>query len=337
MIYQNEQLFSLFLLLPFLIGVFYIGYLIKKKRRAIFIKKELWSRIIPSLSYTKRGWKKVLILLSLLLIITATLRPKYGTSYEKVFRKSQQIIIALDVSFSMLAQDIKPSRFEHAKHEIQGLIKSFMGNSVGLIAFSKKAHIQCPLTIDYNALTLFLDDMQPGMLPDNGTDLSEAIEISSRRFKNESKNKKILILISDGEFLDGDPIQAAKKAKQDNIAIYTIGIGSPSGEPIPIKDEKGNFALKKDNANNIIISKLNTDSLKQISEITGGRFFLSNNSQLAMDELYKQIYILEKKELEQGAYLRHKDQYQIFLLLAFIFLFFELLIFERKNKGKTKA
>ncbi len=333
MIFKNIHLAYLFLLLLPIIILMIIGNKKRKHRLNKAIEKKLWPTIVPHLSHTKRFWKRILVILSLICIIIAILRPQYGVIFEQIERKGQDIYIALDVSKSMLAQDIKPSRLEHAKREILSLVDELKGDRIGLIAFAGDAFIQCPLTTDYSAIKMFLNYIDPSIMPTPGTDIATAIKTARLAFKRTSKSKTpILILISDGESFENDPIKSAEVAAKSGMTIYTIGIGSPNGDPIPRFNNKNKLlGYLKDKKGTVVLSKLNETILKQIASIANGHYFNSNLGAFVIDKVYKEISKKEKQKLEESLLTLHKDRYQWVLVLALILLVFETLISSRKN------
>lgn len=310
-----------------------IGHRNRKKRLSLTISKHLWEIVIPSLSYSRRFWKRFIRILALILILIGMLRPQYGVIFEQVERKGQDIYIALDLSNSMLAKDINPSRLEHAKREILSLIDELKGDRIGLIAFSGNAFIQCPLTTDYSALKMFLNYLSPEIMSTPGTDIATAIKTARLSFERVSKNNKpILIIISDGESFENDPIKSAEVAYKKGISIYTLGIGSENGEPIPIFDKTNKLiGYKKDKDGNIILSKLNQSMLKDIALTTNGNYFNSNLGAFVIDKIYNEISLNEKKQLEDTLLKLHIDRYQWVLGLAFFLLLLEKFLSDRKK------
>ncbi|MCP4050429.1 MAG: VWA domain-containing protein [bacterium] len=331
MIYKNINLSVLFFVVPVLLIFLYTGFIRKKRMFAEFININMRHKMAPSISYTRRFWKKLLLLLGFCFIIISLIRPQYGTHYEKITRKGLNILIALDTSASMLAKDTEPSRFEHAKQEIHGLIESLTGDRIGLIAFSGTSFVQCPLTLDYYTVKLFLNELFPGVIPQPGTNISHAIKTAVKSFPKNDTSQKIIILISDGEYFEGTPVKTAKTAARNGVRIYTIGIGSEEGEPIPVKDENNISSLKKDIQGNIVLSRLNTEILNKIAVTTGGKFFKVNKNNFVMENIYKDISLFEKQTLEEQSYKKYKDKYQYFLIFAFFLLLIEFTLSERKH------
>ena len=254
--------------------------------------------------------------------------------FKTVERRGHDIFIAVDLSQSMLAQDIKPSRLEHAKREVLGLINELKGDRIGLIGFAGDAFIQCPLTFDYAALKMYLDIMHPDLMPTPGSDLATAIKTARQSFKRTSKGKHpVLILISDGESFGKEALEMAKSAAKKGMVIYALGIGTLSGEPIPLYDDYGRIqGYKKDKSGEVVLSKLNDVALRRIAEATGGQYYTSNDRQFMMDRVYQALSRREKAQLEERMFQLFHDQYHWPLGIAFLALFMHLLIRERKSK-----
>ena len=213
--FQDIYLSILLILVPIIGVIFYVGFFRKKKLLTIFIDKSMWSSLVPSISYTRRFWKKILLLMALIFVILTLMRPQYGTRYENIQRKGQDILIALDTSSSMSAKDVPSSRFGIAEKEIKGLIENLKGDRVGLMAFSGISRIQCPLTLDYRAVNLFLEDIQVGLVQRPGTNIAKAIDMARQLFKRKSKKYKIVI-------------SKIKTQLMNNIAITYICINTNS-------------------------------------------------------------------------------------------------------------
>ncbi|NQY74525.1 MAG: VWA domain-containing protein [Candidatus Margulisbacteria bacterium] len=288
--------------------------------------------MVSSLSYTRRFWKCVLLLAAIFWIVLVLLRPQFGTREETVTREGQDILIALDTSLSMNSEDLSPSRFERAKREIATLIDNLKGDRLGLIAFSGKSYVQCPLTLDYSAVKLFLNDMSVGMIPTPGTNMENAIRTAIKSFNTREKKFKVLIIFTDGENLQGNLDKLAQDAKREGVAIYSVGLGSEDGEPIPIRDDEGILlGYKKDKEGTVVISKLNSDLLKQFAQKSNGYYYQARNTNFVSEDLYRDISLLEKKQLEEKMHQRYQDKYQPFLLIALFFLLIECIIPERKK------
>ena len=322
----------LFVLLPMML-IMIKGYKKRKKNLSLIVDKTLWGLMVPNLSYSRRFWKRVLTISALICVIVALMRPQYGVVFKKMQRKGNDIFIAIDTSKSMGVKDIKPSRFEHAKREVYNLIEELKGDRIGIIAFAGEAFIQCPMTLDYSALKLFIDHLDIGSAPVAGTDIATAIKTARLAFERTSKaNNKILIIISDGEGFENDPIKSAEVAKDAGIEIYTIGIGTAAGEPIPIYQNDQFEGYKKDKNNKVVLSKLDKQTLTQVAYTASGKYYSSDLGQFVMDQVYKDLSIKETSALEEELLQTFAERYQWVLAIAFLCLLIELLISDLKVK-----
>lgn len=334
--FKNLHLVSLFFCIPGLILIMWLGYRFRRKRLELFISNTLWKKIIPTLNYSKRFWKRFVWLLGFSFIILALMQPQYGLKFEKIKRTGQDIYIVMDTSRSMLASDVQPNRFERAKQEVLGLIENLQGDRIGLIAFAGEAYVQCPLTLDYSALRLFLDDLSVGSIKTPGSDLPSAIKKARTSFNDVKTNaEKLVIVLSDGESFENDPVESAKVAKKQGVRIFTVGIGTPNGEPIPIVDENGIEGYLHDKEGKVVLSKIDERILKRVAFETGGKYYLSTKETFVLDEVYKDISQLEKQTLEEKLYQNYKDRYQLVLALALLFLFLDFILPERGRVKQT--
>ncbi len=330
--FANPQFFHLYWLVPVLILFFVWVFRYKRRLLRRLGDEQLIARLTAGVSRAKQIWKAILILLAFSLLVLALADPQIGTRLEEVKREGIDIFIALDVSKSMLAEDVAPNRLERAKHEIASFIDRLQGDRVGLIVFSGLAFVQCPLTLDYSAAKLFLDDVEVGMVPVPGTAISEAIKTAMNSFVNKELKHKVLILITDGEDHEGDPVETAKEAAKQGIVIYTIGIGSPQGAPIPEYDRYGRrIGFKKDRNGQVITTRLDVTTLEDIAFETDGKFYISTTGNTELDKIYEEISGMEKKELASREFTQFEDRFQIFLLLALVVLVLEALLSERRS------
>ena len=242
-------------------------------------------------------------------------------------------MIAIDLSNSMLVEDIKPNRLEKSKRAISELLDQLSGDRIGLVVFGSEAYIQLPITTDYSAAKLFLSSVNTKTVSSQGTEIGKAIDKCLSSFDFENSQNKSIIIITDGENHDDIAIESAKKAKEKGVLIHTLGMGLEQGGPIPIKDKRGNnISYRKDKAGNTIISKLNELMLTEIAQSGGGKYIRANNSRAGLQELINEINRLEKKEIGTMEFTNFKDRFQFFLIIALILLFLDLTILERKNE-----
>jgi Ca-activated chloride channel family protein len=265
--------------------------------------------------------------------ILAMARPQWGTRLETIRRRGVDILAALDTSYSMNTEDVAPSRLEKAKSEIRTLLGKLRGDRIGLVCFAGTAIVECPLTLDYGAAALFLDTASTEIIPEPGTSLAGAIRTATEGFVAKEKKYKVLVLFTDGEDLEGQVDSAIAQAREANVIIYTVGVGSPQGMPIPVRDPKGDIIeYRKDEKGQIVVSRLDEASLSRIAVQTGGRYFRASNSESEIDDLYKEISGLEKKELESRLFQNYEDQYQYPLAAAIAMLSGYAWIGEKRNK-----
>lgn len=254
--------------------------------------------------------------------VLSLLGPQMGTKLETVRRKGVDIFLAIDTSKSMDAEDIRPSRMERARMQIQDFVDGLEGDRVGLIAFAGSAFIQCPLTLDYGAVKIFLDVLDTSLIPVPGTDLGEAIREAMEGFSRKERKHKAMILFTDGEDHGGRAEEMAKQASEEGVVIYTIGIGSPEGSVIPVKDERGGASgFKKDEEGKVITSRLDETVLQKIALTTGGKYFRATSGEMELKRIYNEIQKMEKKDLGSAEMIRFENRYQYFLFPAVLFLF----------------
>jgi Ca-activated chloride channel family protein len=316
-----------------LIALFFV-WAIKYKTKLLskFGNLDILEKLMQNFSAGRRNMKLVLLILSYTFFIIALANPQIGTKLEEVTREGVDIIVALDVSESMHAEDIKPNRLEKAKHEIGKLIDLLQGDRIGIVAFAGMAHVQCPLTLDYSAANLFLDIIDTDLIPQPGTAIGTAIKTSIKAFNSEERKHKVMILITDGEDHESDPIEVAKEAEQEGIIIFTVGIGSAQGVPIPQYNRSGvQSGFKRDRSGSVVTTKLDVLTLQKIAYQTGGKYYLASSGEAELDEIYEEISQMEKKELVSKQFSQYEDRFQIFLVIGLIFLLLEIFIPERKR------
>ena len=325
-------LLYLLLLVPLLAVFMAWGFKQKRKAVARFGNSALMEKLSRSVSRRRKVAKSVLVAAGVLFLVFSIARPQYGTKMRTVKREGQDIVIALDLSLSMLAEDIKPNRLEKAKHEIASLIDRLEGDRIGLVAFSGKAFIQCPLTLDYGAAKMFLDFMEPGLIPVPGTAIGQAIEKSAACFVEKERKHKVLVLITDGEDHEGDPVEKAKAAAKEGVVIYTVGIGSLQGVPIPVYSEQGfQTGYKRDRRGEVVTTKLDELTLEKIALETGGKYYRATPGEVELEKIYDDISGMEKKTLASQQFAQFEDRFQIFLGAALFCLAVEMLVSERRR------
>ncbi len=326
-----EYLYGLYLI-PVLIILYW--YLSKNRNKLLnnFADKKLHKIILPALSKGKGLLRFVIILFAVLFLFIAAANPQIGTKIENVKESGIDIYVCLDVSLSMQAQDIKPSRLEKAKFEISNLIQKLRGDRIGLILFAGEAFVQFPLTSDYSAANLFLSAAGVNSVPEQGTAIASAINLATKSFDYSSKTEKVIVMFTDGEDHQGDIQGAISNAKEHGIKIYTIGLGSPDGAPIPVYNSQGQqVGFKKDQSGNIVLTKLDESTLKDIASETGGDYFRAANGRDELDIIYKKLSSLRKTEFGEKKITDYADRFYYFLAPAILLLLLEFFISERKS------
>jgi Ca-activated chloride channel family protein len=290
----------------------------------------LIDRLSRSVDWRGRRVRSWLWFVALALLIVALARPRWGSAVQVVERQGVQIIVALDVSTSMLAEDIKPNRLKRAKLEIVDLMSRLDGDEVGLVLFSGASFLQFPLTFDYSTARRFLDEAGPQMISRPGTAIGKAIETAVNGFDERRASQKVILIITDGESHEGDPLAAARQAREEGVVIYTIGFGSPEGEPIPEYDAFGRMAgFKQDQRGEVVLSKLDEVTLQQIAREGGGKYYRATADGRVIENLADDFDALQKESFESELKTRHIERFQVFLAAALLVLVAMELIPER--------
>lgn len=327
----------LLLIIPLLVLLFVFARKRKRKALSTFGDMNLVLRLIPEYSSSREIIKFFIWSFAWLLIVVGMADPQTGSKLEKIKRKGVDMVFALDVSNSMLAQDITPNRLERAKQAIIHLLGKLENDRVGLVIFAGKSYIQMPLTTDYSATRLFLSNINPGMIPVQGTAIGDAIETSASGF-GSTKQSKAIIVITDGENHEDNALDAARAAAGKGIRVYTIGIGLPEGAPIPVYSGNTPIGYKKDASGITVITRVNEPMLQDIAKAGNGIYVNANNSQSGVQEVFDQINKLEKAEYNEAFFSDYEDRFQVFIIAALILLVTEALLADRKGRlaGKIK-
>ncbi len=290
----------------------------------------LIARLSASVNHTGRRWQTILWFTALALLIVTLARPRWGSRIEYVERRGVEIMVALDISQSMLAEDLKPNRLERAKLEVSEMMDRLEGNEIGLVLFSGAAFLQFPLTSDFATARMFLDAAQPGLISRPGTNLAEAINIAINSFNEKRAAQRVIIVLTDGESHEGDVLEAAQKAADEGIMIFAIGFGSPDGEPIPEYGPAGELlGYKRDQNGEIVLTRLDETTLQQITIMTGGQYFRAVPDGREIGFLADAIAELQAGELESRFETRRVERFQWFLGLAILALVVAELIPDR--------
>lgn len=335
--YSREWFLYFLFLIPILILIYW--YYEKKKKRNIekYFSAENYKSLIGNFSFGKKLTKIILQTLAILFLIIAISNPQIGTKLKEVKQMGVDIFIALDVSKSMLAEDIMPNRLSKAKLEIVQLVNRLKGDRIGMIVFAGESFVQFPLTNDYTAANMFLDVIDVDVVPIPGTIIGKAIEQAINSFQFQESTQKVLILITDGENNEGNVFDVAEEAQKKGVRIYTIGMGTLSGTPIPVKNQQGDrIDFKRDKDGNMILTKLDESSLIRIAEIGKGKYLRATNSQNEIDEIYKELDALQKTEFKSKQFSEFEDQFQYFIFVALFLLLVEVMLSENKINWKNR-
>ena len=333
--FVNQNILYLLILIPVIVVFYYAAFKMKRKALERFASSELLQKLAQNTSTGTQIFKVFILIIAFTALIFALARPQIGTKLEKIEREGLDIIVAIDVSESMLAEDITPNRLEKAKHEIASFIDKLEGDRIGIIAFAGEAFVQAPLTLDYGAAKMFLNIINTDLIPTPGTAIGDAIEKSLGAFTTDVRSNKVLILITDGEDHSGEALKYAEESEKQGIIIYTVGIGSVEGVPIPEYDKRGNrTGFKKDRNGEIVISKLDEVTLEKIALQTNGKYYRASPGEEELDSIFDKISGLEKSELESREFTQFEERYQYFLGFALILIIMELIISDRKKVKK---
>ncbi|MEJ2587617.1 MAG: VWA domain-containing protein [Deltaproteobacteria bacterium] len=324
-------------LLPFLGFAFIVHHREKQKGLRRFADPDLLERLTGGIQNRHRFISALLSLIAMALLLLALAGPRWGSHFQEVHQKGVDIMVVLDVSPSMRVADVKPDRLERAKREIQDFLKNVGGDRVGLVVFSGAAFVQCPLTLDYGAVEMFLHAMEPGLVPVLGTDVGGAIKTAISAFDMDAQTDKVILLITDGEDNEKKGEDAARAAAAKGIKVFVFGIGDPSGGPIPASRKSGGF--EKDEAGNMILSKLDEAGLEKIASITGGDYVRSVAGDLDLDLLYFEGIKskTEAQTLKSGKIKVYEERFYLFVIAAFVVLLFEALVRDVSRRQKTSV
>jgi Ca-activated chloride channel family protein len=328
--------YPVFLYALILVPAAAVFFIYSERKKAIAAQKlaaaSALLRLSVNLNPRKRIFKIIMLSLALFFFLLAAAGPEIGGRLVEVKRSGIDLVIAVDCSGSMDTQDIKPSRMLKAKDSLSSIINKMQGDRVGIVAFAGVAFVQCPLTLDYSAAKMLLGLLDTRLIPKPGTAIGEAIRVGTKSFSRSERKHKAMILLTDGEDHESDPLAAAKEAGKEGVKVYTVGIGKPEGEPIPLLDASGKFTgYRKDKEGQTIMSKLDEMLLQKIALETGGKYFRATGSDIELDRIYDDISNMEKKELKSTTYVKYENRYQYFAFIGLLFLIAEILVSERKG------
>ncbi|MDL5510571.1 VWA domain-containing protein [Arenibacter sp. M-2] len=336
---QLDEKSYLYLLsiIPVMVVLFVLLQIWKKSTQRKFADLSLLKRLTPDRSNFKSTLKLIFILLGLASLTMALVNPKIGTKLETVKREGVDIVFAVDVSKSMLAEDIAPNRLEKAKRLVSEIINQLASDRIGIIAYAGQAFPQLPITTDYGAAKMFLQNMNTDMLSSQGTAIDQAIELASTYYDDEEQTNRVLFIISDGEdHSEGNVTNAVEDATNEGIRVFTIGVGKTKGAPIPLKRNGIVESLKKDSQGEVVITKLNEEVLQEIADEGNGEYINGEYTEEAVAFIKEQLNQMDKKEFEAKQFAEYKDQFQWFLAAGLLFLFLDIFVLDRKTKWLKK-
>ena len=327
----SEMLIA-YLLVPVLIALAWWTHIRKQRDMALLADRHLLDRLTASVNRSGRATKSGLLLVAITLLITAIARPQFGSRVETVRREGQDILIALDLSASMVAEDVAPNRLDKAKFAIADLINRLEGDRVGLVAFAGDAFVQCPLTVDYGAATLFLNAMAPDMMSVQGTNLGQALSVAMDAFSETDRRHRVLVVITDGEDHENQMEEAVDRAVEEGVRLYPVGIGSTEGVPIPELNTEGQAqGFKRDRDGVVVTTRLDESTLRMMAERTGGSYYRASPGGSELLDLVAEVSAGDGQEFEVEQVTVFDEQYQIFLGLALTLLVGEILVPDRRR------
>lgn len=321
-------------------AILFLYLLARRERRLrLLADRGVLKRLLPSRRPARRRWRLLLLLLAAALVVTALARPQWGFQWREVKRRGLDIMVVLDTSKSMLAEDVKPNRLQQAKWGVRDLVRQLGSDRVGLIAFSGSGFLQCPLTIDYAALLMTLDDLYAGIIPRGGTRIRQALELAVDSFDEDADADKVVILITDGEDTEGDPAGMTDQLKDLGVKVYAIGVGTLAGEPIPIRNEEGRLDFQKNKEGNVVQSSLQEGGLRKLALSTGGMYVRSAPGDFGFERIIGQgIEKLKRSELESRMAKDYEDRFYWFIGAALLLLVAEnLIVLDKKNPQRKEV
>ena len=333
---EEKIYFNYLIIIIALIALFLINSYWKKKKRKQFAQEDLLKKLAPNRSNFKQVLKLVMLSLAFFMMVIALVNPKVGSKLKTVKRQGVDIVFALDVSKSMLSEDIAPSRLLKSKQIISKVIEKLGGDRIGIIAYAGKAYPLLPITTDYASAKMMLGNANTDMIPSQGTAIASAIEMTNQYFDDEDQQNKILVIISDGEDHEDDALSAAEMAKSKGIIIYSIGVGTESGGPIPIKKNDKVVGYKKDRKGEVVVTKLDKEVMMEVAQVTGGKYIDSQDTRNLVNEFTDILKGMDKKEFETQIFADYDDQFQWFLGFAILFLVLDVFFLEKKTEWISK-
>ena len=331
--FANIEVLWLLATVPAFIAAYWVYSIRKRKQLEAFGDPELMEQLMPNASRVRPTVKFAIVMVALTLLIIAAARPQFGQSERTEKRQGIEAIVALDISNSMLAEDVAPNRLDRAKQMLSKLMDNMVNDKVGLVVFAGDAFVQLPITCDYVSAKMFLNSIKPELIKTQGTAIGAALSTSIRCFGEQSDASRAIILITDGENHEDDAVAVAKRAKEEGIQVIVVGIGKPEGSPIPLP---GTNNFIKDRQGNVVVSRLNEEMCREIAQAGGGMYVRCDNTNTATKAIQKELDKLSTQEIETQVYTDYNEQFQSFALIALLLLVIDFFIFNRKNKAITR-
>lgn len=329
--FAQPEFLYLLAIAPLLMLFFAVQF--RRRREALrrLGEPELVGRLSRSTAVGRQSVKAALALVTLACFTLALARPQFGTRSETVSQTGFSVMVALDVSNSMLAEDVRPNRLIRAKYAVRSLVRKLQNDRIGLVVFAGSAFLQCPLTSDYSIVELFLNGIDTQTVGTQGTAIAEALRIAGRSFQQNQKGHEAVVLITDGEDHQDDPVAAASELAAQGVRVYVVGIGTPLGVPIPVKGEDGQVeGHMRDRSGEVVMSRLDESTLRHIAESTGGAFYLASPAGEEMDLVYDTLASLERAEYESREFTQYVERFQYILFFGLLLLVANTLIRERR-------
>lgn len=325
--FAHPEYFYLLLLVPLMVVLFEWCLSQRKRRLARMGTPVAIARLAPEASVGRLRWKFWLLCLAIVALVVALARPQAGSKLKEVEREGVEIMVAIDVSNSMLANDFEPSRLERTKYAVGRVIEGLSEDKIGVIVFAGDAYVQLPITADYLTAKNFVQQISPSQVTKQGTAIGAAIDMAAGSFSSQSESSRVLVLVTDGENHEDDALVAAERAAQQGITIYTIGIGTPEGAPIRIGDD-----FIRDSEGEIVVSKLDEEGLQKIALTTGGAYVRASAQSVGLDEIIKLINQTQKAKFESEVFEEYDEQYAVSVIVALVLLVLEFFVLQRKNR-----
>lgn len=329
--FANVEWLYVLAVVPLLLLLYFVAVRRRKKALERFGDNALLAELMPDVSLSRRFWKLVLSAIALALVVIGVANPQIGSKYEEVKREGFELMIALDISNSMMAEDLQPNRLERAKQSISKLVDELKGDKIGIVVFAGDAYVQLPLTVDYAAAKLFLSTIDTDIIPTQGTAIGKAIKLSLNSYGEQPAKNRAIIVITDGENHEDDAVQAAKTAKDMGVLVHTIGIGSAQGTPIPLYVNGRKSGFRKDRDGNPVVTKLDEQRLHEIADAGGGIYIKATNAMSALKVLFDELNKMEKSEFGSKMFTDYEDRFQYFIAAGLLLLVIELFLSERKS------